>query len=261
MPTEITPAEGVTQRGAVGSRPATPPRFRSLGPSVSMLVNDALDVAIEEAERRDRGVTVLDAGCGHRSPLRPFRSRITRLVGVDLHKPTEPLDYLDDFIVVDLCMPDALDLDERFDLILSNFTVEHLADPDLAFANMHRWVRPGGTVVITTVNRRHPFVAAYLSLPDGIRRRLQPVLKTSAADAHPLVGRCNDPASISASLGQAGFIDIRILTVANLARAWGHHRVTSALGFAGDWLAKATPDRQSTIVAIARRAIPEAPAV
>ena len=36
-----------------------------------------------------------------------------------------------------------------------------------ALGNLYRWLRPGGTLVITTVNRRHPFVAAYLGIPDG----------------------------------------------------------------------------------------------
>ena len=42
-----------------------------------------------------------------------------------------------------------------------------------ALANLARWLRPGGSLVLTTVNRRHPFVAAYLGLPDPLRRRIQ----------------------------------------------------------------------------------------
>ena len=117
-------------------------------------------------------------------------------------------------------------------------------------ANLRRWLRPGGTLVATTVNRRHPFVAAYLGLPDGPRRRLQPLVKATAADAHPLVGACNDPATIRQTLVGAGFTDIRLTTVGHLARAWGRYWPTFALGLAGDLLTVPFPSRRSTIVAV-----------
>ena len=79
-------------------------------------------------------------------------------------------------------------------------------------------------------------MAAYLGLPDGPRRRLQPLVKATAADAHPLVGACNDPAAIRAALVAAGFTDIRLTTVGHLARAWGRHWPTFALGLVGDLL-------------------------
>jgi hypothetical protein len=107
--------------------------------------------------------------------------------------------------------------------------------------------------VITTVNRRHPFVAAYLGVPDGARRRLQPLIKETAADAHPLVGRCNDPEAVTATLADAGFEKIELETVGNLARAWGRRLPTFALGLAGDLIAQGSPSRRSTILAVARK--------
>ena len=110
----------------------------------------------------------------------------------------------------------------------------------MAFANLRRWLRPGGSVVLTTVNRRHPFVAAYLGIPDGLRRRIQPLVKASAADAHPLVGACNDPAALRDALATAGFEEIHVATVGHLARAWGRRLPTFALGIVGDLLARGT---------------------
>jgi SAM-dependent methyltransferase len=224
-----------------------------LGPTVGTLVHEALDQAIAAAERRSPGaVSVLDAGCGRVSALRAFRPRIDRLVGADIHRPSAPLPHLDEFAIVDLCgsadgFPGA-----SFDVVLSSFTLEHFEDPPAALANLRRWLRPGGTLVATTVNRRHPFVAAYLGLPEGPRRRLQPMVKATAADAHPLVGACNDPATIWQALAEAGFTDIRLSTVGHLARSWGRHWPTFALGLAGDLLTAPLPWRRSTIVAVAR---------
>ena len=227
-------------------------------PTVGSLVHEALDRAIEEAESRSPGaVAALDAGCGRVSALRAFRPRIARLVGADIHQPSAPLPHLDEFAVVDLCGSGAEFADGTFDLVLSSFTLEHLADPPAALANLRRWLRPGGALVATTVNRRHPFVAAYLSLPDQPRRAIQPLVKSTAADAHPLVGACNDPASIRSAMIAAGFIDIRLTTVGHLARAWGRHWPTFAVGLAGDLLTRGAPSRRSTIVVVARVQAPD----
>ncbi len=222
-------------------------------PAVGSLVHEALDRAVEAAELRSPGrVSALDAGCGRVSALRPFRPRIARLVGADIHEPGAPLPHLDEFVVADLCGPATAFADDTFDLVLSSFTLEHFADPAAALANLRRWLRPGGTLIATTVNRRHPFVRAYLGLPDGPRRAIQPLVKASAADAHPLVGACNDPAAVRAALAAAGFVDIRITTVGHLARAWGRHWPTFVIGLAGDLLTRRAPSRRSTIVAVAR---------
>jgi SAM-dependent methyltransferase len=220
------------------------------------LVHGALDRAIAAAERRSPGsVVALDAGCGRVSALRTFRARIDRLVGADVHQPSAPLPHLDEFAIVDLCTEANGFAERSFDVVLSSFTLEHFADPASALANLRRWMRPGGRLVITTVNRRHPFVAAYLRLPAGLRRRLQPLVKATAADAHPLVGACNDPAAIRAALEDAGFDHIRLTTVGHLARAWGRRWPTFAIGVLGDLLTSVMPSRRSTILAVAR--VPE----
>lgn len=224
-----------------------------IGPSVGTLVREALDAAVEAAELRSPGaVSALDAGCGRVSALRAFRPRIARLVGADIHQPATPLPHLDDFAIVDLCsQPDGFAAGS-FDIVLSSFTLEHFADPAAALVNLRTWLRPGGVLVATTVNRWHPFVAAYLGLPDGPRRAIQPLVKATAADAHQLVGACNDPVTIRQTLADAGFIDVRLTTVGHLARAWGRRWPTFALGLLGDLLTLGLPSRRSTIVAVAR---------
>jgi len=236
-----------------------PARFELLStlgiePTIGARLHAALAAALDQAARRRPGdVAVLDAGCGRRSPLTPLRDRIDRLVGVDIHPPAGPLPYLDAFVAADLCGDSGAFPEASFDLILSNFTLEHFLDPGAAMANLYRWLRPGGSVVVTTVNRRHPFVALYLGLPSGPRRRLQPIIKASAADAHPLVGACNSPAAVRSSLAAAGFERIELETVGNLGRAWGRRLPTFVLGAAGDVLAQRLPSRRSTILAVARK--------
>lgn len=249
-------------------------RFAVLGrlglrPAVGDLVRDRLDAAFARAEANRAtppavagesrpaapvpALDALDAGCGRVSALLRYRPRIRRLVGADLHPPPPgALPHLDAFVAADLCgEPDAFP-PGSFDVVLSSFTAEHFADPPAAFRNLRAWTRPGGTVVLTTVNRRHPFVAAYLGLGERVRRPLQRLVKATAADAHPLVGACNDPATIRRALEDAGFIEVRIVTVPHLARAWGRRLPAWALGLVGDLAAQPFPSRRSTIVADAR---------
>ncbi len=236
--------------------------LRRLGivPSVADLLRVALDDALGRAEaaRGAEGaarpaVVVLDAGCGRNSALARHRARIGRFVGVDIHAPAPgALPYLDEFATVDLCATSNAFPPATFDVVLSSFTVEHFADPDAAFVNLVRWLRPGGSLVLTTVNRHHPFVAAYLRMPDALRRRVQPFVKASAADAHPLVGACNDPAALREALARAGYEAIRVETVGHLSRAWGRRLPAFALGLVGDLLTRGVPSRRSTLVVSAR---------
>ncbi len=165
---------------------------------------------------------VLDVGCGRSRLLVRYRRRIGRLVGLDSQAPPAgPPSHLDAFVEADVCRrPDAFP-PGSFDVVLSKFAVEHLHDPATAFAAIRAWLRPGGTLVLVTVNRGHPLVAAYLDLPPRLRSRLQRLVKLSAEDAHPLVGACNDPRALRLALAASGFETIQTRSVGNLARAWG----------------------------------------
>ena len=220
--------------------------------TVGDLVKGALDEAISAAQAHRAGsVAVLDAGCGRASPLKPFRARIARFVGADIHAPSEPLTYLDEFLAVDLCASTEPFEPGTFDVILMNFTLEHFDDPAIVLAHLRRALRPGGRLVATTVNRRHPFVRAYLGLPAVLRGRAQRWVKSTPADAHRLVGACNDPATIRRMLREAGFVDDRLHTVNHLKLAWGRRRPTRWIGRIGDALVAGSPGRRSTIVAVA----------
>jgi SAM-dependent methyltransferase len=180
----------------------------------------------------------------------PFRERIDRFVGADIHPPAPgALPHLDEFKAADLCAEVDAFPPDSFDLALSSFTMEHFEAPEAAVEHIRGWLRPGGRLVLVTVNRRHPFVAAYLGLPSVVRSRLQPLVKATAADAHPLVGACNSPAEIRDALAAAGFDGIRVETVGHLETAWGRRSWTRALGAIGDRLTASTPSRRSTIVA------------
>jgi SAM-dependent methyltransferase len=246
----VVTGAGTDRRHRRGTRRSGIARRLGLVPTTQDVVEQWLDEALPA-----HGACALDAGCGRLSQLRPFRKRIGRFVGVDIHQPARPLRWLDEFHVADLCTDANAFAGGTFDVALSSFTVEHFADPVAAFRIIHGWLRPGAWLVVTTVNRAHPLVNAYLSLPSELRGRAQQMVKASAADVHPLVGACNRPSEMRAGLRDAGFTGVELVTTDHLARAWGRTLPTWALGLAGDLAAHSVPSRRSTIVARGRKAV------
>ena len=196
--------------------------------------------------------SVLEAGCGRTTRLARFRDRIDRLVGVDLDESGGRMnESLDEFAVADLCgtlpFPDG-----TFDLVYSNFVVEHLERPPAAFAEWHRVLRPGGSVVVVTSNRSNPLMAAARVLPQGLRRVIKARGPGAAArDVFPARYRANTPALLTSRLGQGGFSPVQVVPVATLHRYAGERRAAAA---ALRTFERGLPPRlRSTIVAWYRR--------
>jgi len=224
--------------------------LRRLGlvPTTAEVTQAFLDAALPASS-----AVVVDAGCGRVSALRPFRDRVSELIGVDIHPPESPLPWLDRFVQADLCRDeDALEA-ASLDVVLSSFAVEHFRDPVAALRTLGRWLRPGGWLILTTVNRAHPFVNAYCAMPRGIAGPLQRLVKAGPGDAHVLVASINTPARLRSALLSAGFEDVDLITTDHLARAWQRHRGTFVVGLLGDLAAHAFPLRRSTMVVRARR--------
>ena len=119
------------------------------------------------------GARVLEAGCGRTTRLRFHRDRIGELVGVDLdERAGAENDPLDRFVVLDLCRHMPFD-DASFDLVYANFVVEHLSRPGVAFAEWHRVLVPGGSLILLTSNRANPVLAAARLLPQRARVALK----------------------------------------------------------------------------------------
>lgn len=183
------------------------------------------DVSHTEVEARllDRamlaGCQVLEAGCGRRTRLAERRDRIARLVGIDVD-PVACAENtaLDEFIVADLCGPLPLPTGS-FDLVYANFVVEHLARPSVAFRELRRVLRPGGSLILLTSNRANPLLAAARLFPEAMRQSLKRAgAGVAARDVIPLHQRANTPWRLHALLRDAGFRRVELRYVATLHR-------------------------------------------
>jgi SAM-dependent methyltransferase len=134
-------------------------------------------------------MTVLDHGAGRGGgfideprrfirELRNLRGKVRWVVGVDLDPIVAANPILDEAHV----LPPAgsrLPLEDRsIDLIISDWTFEHIDDPTGMAAEFHRILRPGGWVCARTPNKWGYIALGNRLLPDRLHapvlRRLQP---------------------------------------------------------------------------------------
>jgi ubiquinone biosynthesis O-methyltransferase len=119
----------------------------------SRAVLDLLDAKCGEA--------ILDIGCGNARDILPLVRGGSTVVGVDLSAGMIEQARSDlaaaGICDVDLQVGDVTALKfgpQRFDKILCSEVIEHVPDTGLAVQEMFRVLKPGGTLVISTPNRR-----------------------------------------------------------------------------------------------------------
>jgi SAM-dependent methyltransferase len=122
-----------------------------------------------------RGASVLDIGSGRAPTIAESRRPDDCLyVGLDVSE-SELLraerDAYDEIVVADIAtaMPTLVG---RFDLALSWQVLEHVKPLDRAFANIHSYLRPGGTLVAQLSGKFSAFALINQLTPSGLSIRL-----------------------------------------------------------------------------------------
>ncbi len=125
---------------------------------------------------------------------------------------------MDRVVVADLCgrlpFPSG-----SFDLVYSNFVIEHLDAPAAAFGEWRRLLREDGGLILLTTNRASPAVAISALIPEGPRLRLK--LHGAGAveqDVFPTRYRANTPGRLDSLLADSGFCRMEVEYVATLHR-------------------------------------------
>jgi SAM-dependent methyltransferase len=197
------------------------------------------------------GCVALDAGCGRTTRLRFYRDRIERLVGVDADVAAGSENpYVDEFVPADL--DERLPFgDDTFDLVYSNFVVEHLARPSATFAEWRRVLRPAGSLVLVTTNRASPFLAVGDRLPGGVRISIKRRGAGAAEqDVYPTRYLANTPTLLRGVAGSAGFEVVAVELVGTVHRYGA--RIPGAAPVLRALESILPADRRSTIVAACR---------
>jgi len=157
---------------------------------------------------------VVDAGCGDGGIISEFVGQWQKLIGLDQNK--ELLDkniVVDEKIFADLTrIPLA---DSSVDVIVSQFVLEHLAEPSKAFEEFNRILKPGGRFIFITPNIYHPIMLASRILPFSLHKWLRKVLLKKEEESHRTFYRANSRRKLLELGKSCDFNDLQILRAGN----------------------------------------------
>jgi SAM-dependent methyltransferase len=154
--------------------------------------------------------TVVDVGCGRGAmvgawgdgrSLHDLRAPGRTVVGVDVDPDAAANPVVDRFGLIE---GDRWPVgDAEADLVVSDWTLEHVERPAGFVAELDRVLRPGGVFLARTVSRRSPMAVAAQLTPQrrhvGVLRRLQPT--KADVDTFPTRYRMNRRADLAALFG------------------------------------------------------------
>jgi SAM-dependent methyltransferase len=159
---------------------------------------------------------VADVGCGRgahrddpvawRREVRVLRGRAKHVVGIDVDPAAGDNPFLDEFRQIG---PDGRFplQDASYDLVVSDFVLEHVRDPRFFFAECHRVLKPGGHLALRTSNARGYVAVAARLIPNrqhaSVVGRAQEARK--AVDVFPTVYACNTVGKLRRELARSGF--------------------------------------------------------
>lgn len=156
--------------------------------------------------RLGTGLSVLDAGCGHGNYIiDELRGKFARAVGIDVSREATTRNVCLDEVVIGnlehLPFPD-----NQFDLVVSLWVLEHVAEPAKVFQEIYRVLKPGGRFVFATPNKKSWLIYARRSMNYGLAKRLVRRLYGRAEeDVFPIQYRANTGEDIQKVAAAVGF--------------------------------------------------------
>lgn len=158
------------------------------------------------ADRIGPTTRVLDVGAGRMSLAGEALRRAGLTVGIDL--VLADLRRNRDLAAAVVADATALPFaDGGFDLVVSEWVVEHFADPGRAFAELARVLVPGGRVILFTTNAHNYVPLAARCVPAWLRITvLQRLLRRPAHESHPVYYRANTRSALDRLAAQSGLV-------------------------------------------------------
>ena len=164
--------------------------------------NRVIERAIAERLRPD--ATVLDIGCGRTAPnLSQLIGKAEKLYGIDV------VDFTVDNPAMQLFPNDVRDMKDipsnSVDLAYSRAVMEHLENPEQAYAEIARVLKPGGVYVFTTPSIYDYGSIAALLIPNRFHAKIVSATEGRAGeDVFPTVFGSNSRRAITRQAAEVG---------------------------------------------------------
>lgn len=148
---------------------------------------------------------ILDIGCGHGDFLKPVYDKTPHTYGVDPDQEALDKNTLIKNKVVGVV--ENLPFESNFfDLVVSEFVLEHLDNPNKAFREIYRVLKPGGKVVFLTPNVWNYNVWIIRMIPNGLHDFFtRKLYDRQEGDTYPVRYKINSVKKIAKTLEPIGF--------------------------------------------------------
>jgi len=167
------------------------------------------------------GSTILEVGAGPSNDTSRFLASLGRVSGLDVDPAVRSNAYLADAFVLDTDRyPFA---DGCFDACVSNYVLEHIADPGSHLSEINRVLRPGGAYLFRTPNRHHYVALVSRWTPHWIHTAVANRLRhlpEDAPDPYPTYYRLNSPRAIRRAAARSG-LGVRELRMVEKEPSYG----------------------------------------
>jgi ubiquinone/menaquinone biosynthesis C-methylase UbiE len=179
-------------------------RFYGNGYSERVTLDGTPVLADMVRKRLTPNARVLDVGAGAGNALlHPCKQEGCTLIGIDCSEDIASNPHLDHYYI-----HNAEDMpfeNESFDMVFSDFTFEHLAQPEKVIREIFRTLKPEGRLIFRTVNAFH-YVAILSTLtPDMFRDGVLNLIGRKEDDSFPTLYRFNTRRTIERILNRNNF--------------------------------------------------------
>jgi SAM-dependent methyltransferase len=153
-----------------------------------------------------QSVLNIGAGPASKNPLRTFRGEVARVIGVDIDPIVLRNEELDEAHVV---CGTYLPFEENcFDIVFSDYVLEHVEFPEPFLKEVYRVLKPGGRFFFRTPNIYHYVSLIARCTPHWFHDLMANRVRGLASDAHepyPTYHRLNTKRDIQTLANKVGF--------------------------------------------------------
>lgn len=156
---------------------------------------------------------LLDIGCGHQAFAQEFYETAKWRVGVDVDRASLAANKIMDEKYPGTIeeLPDSL---EKFDVIIGQWILEHLENPDAVVRRISGLGKPGSYFIFMTTNIYSPMVLLAKLTPTFLKKILKKFfLNIPLEDTYPAPYRINSVGKIDKHFTKHGFEKVEVKTV------------------------------------------------
>ena len=150
---------------------------------------------------------LLDAGCGEKGIMDKYRGKNCLSVGMDLSLEAMACNSaLDGYVQSGVeVLPFK---DKIFDVVVSQWVMEHIRSPRLVFKEFSRVLKPDGDLIVVTNSVYNPIMLVSAVLPSRMRDNMKEKVFPSEIkeDTFPTYYNCNSKRKFESILSELGFV-------------------------------------------------------